>query len=82
MTVGQAFEDVLEIGERFDIVELGGGDERADGGPALGTAIGSGKEVVFSAEGDRADGALDRVGVEFDTAVSRKQQRASQCVRA
>ena len=50
MSCRHAFENVLEIGKRLDVIELGGGDERADGSPALGTTIGSGKEVVFATE--------------------------------
>ena len=30
MPVGHALEHVLKIGEGLDVVELGGGDERAD----------------------------------------------------
>ena len=50
MAVGHALEDVLEIAERLDVVELGGGDERADGGPADAAAVRAGEEVVFAAE--------------------------------
>jgi hypothetical protein len=32
MAVGHAFQHVLEADERFDVVELGGGDEGTDGG--------------------------------------------------
>jgi hypothetical protein len=39
MSVGQTFEDVLEIGERVDIIELGGGQQRSDDRPARGAAV-------------------------------------------
>ena len=66
---GHAFEDVLEIGEGLHIVELGSDDEGGDRCPALGTTIGSGKQVVLAAEGDWANGALDGVVVQFEAAV-------------
>ena len=69
MSAGRAFEYVLEIGEWLDVVELGGCDERADGCPAVCTAIGPGKEMVLAAERDGPDGALYSVGVEFDTPI-------------
>jgi hypothetical protein len=39
MAVRHALEDVSEIGEWLDVVELCGGDERADGGPTRATTI-------------------------------------------
>src|ERR1700722_13752520 len=70
MAVGQAFQNVPEIGERLNVVELGGGDERTHRCPSSGSAVGSGEQVVLAAEGDRSDGALDGVGVELKTAVT------------
>ena len=69
MAAGHALEHVLEIGEGLDVVELGGGDEGADGRPALGAAVGSGEQVVLAAERDGPDRAFDGVGVELDAAV-------------
>jgi hypothetical protein len=34
MTVGHALQDVLQLGKWLDVVELCGGDERADGCPS------------------------------------------------
>jgi hypothetical protein len=50
MAVGHALQHVLEVGEWLDVVELGGGDERADGGPADSATIGSGEQVVLASE--------------------------------
>jgi hypothetical protein len=50
MSVGQTFEDVLEVGERVDIIELGGGQQRSDDRPARGAAVGASKQVVLAAE--------------------------------
>ena len=69
MPVRHALERVLEIGEGLDVVELGGGDEGADRGPAVGAAVGSGKQVIFAAERDRPDRALNSVGIKFDASV-------------
>ena len=69
MPVRCTLEHVLEIGEGLDVVELGGGDERADRCPSVGTAVGSGKQVILAAERDGTDCALDDVGVEFDAAI-------------
>jgi hypothetical protein len=82
VTAGHALGHVLEIGEGLDVVELGGGDERANGCPTLGAAVGSGEQVVLAAERDGTDRALDGVGVEFDAASSRKQQRTFQRLKA
>ena len=69
MAVGHALEDVFEIGERLDVIELCGGDERADGGPADAAAVRAGEQMVLAAERDGPDGAFDRVVVEIDAAV-------------
>jgi hypothetical protein len=69
MAIGHTFQDVLEVGQRLYVVELCGGQQRGDDRPAYRAAVGSGEQVVLAAKRDRADGALDRVGVEFDTPV-------------
>src|SRR6185369_309568 len=58
-TIGHALQDVLEIGVRLDVVELRGGDERADSGPSLAAAIGTGKEMVLAAKCYGPDGPFD-----------------------
>jgi hypothetical protein len=50
MAVGHAFQHVLEVDERLDVVELGGGDEGTDGGPADAAAIRAGEQVVLAAK--------------------------------
>lgn len=69
MPIGRALEHVLEISKRLDIVELGRGDEGADGCPAVGAGVGSGEQVVFAAKRDRPDRALDGVGVKFEASI-------------
>jgi hypothetical protein len=69
MTVGHAFQDVLEIGEGLDVVELCSGDEGADGCPSDSAAVRAREQVVFATKRDWPDGAFDRIVVEFDTAV-------------
>src|SRR6267154_5856189 len=79
MSAGHAFQHVLEIGEGLDLVELGGSDEGADGCPSGAAAVGSGKQVVLATERDRADAALDGIGVEFDAAII---EEAAKCAPA
>ena len=69
MAVGHALQDVSEPGKGLDVVELCGGDEGADGCPSDAATIGTREQMVFAPERDGPDGALDRIVVEFDTAV-------------
>ena len=50
MAVCHAVKDVFEIGERLDVVELGGGDERADGSPPSTATVGAREQVIFAPE--------------------------------
>jgi hypothetical protein len=50
--IGQAGEHVGEPGLGIDVVELGGGDQRIDGGGAPAAFIGSGEGPVLAADGD------------------------------
>jgi hypothetical protein len=67
--IGDAGEDVAEIALRVEAVELGGLDEGEDAGGAVAALVRSGEEPVLAAEGDRADGALGGVVVDFDATV-------------
>ena len=69
MAVGQAFQHVLEVGERLDAIEFCSGQQRRDGRPARCTAVGTGEEMVLAAKRDRADRSFDRVVVELDASV-------------
>jgi len=68
---GQASEDVCEIGKGFDVVEDAGLDQRIGDGRGAAAALGAGEEPVFSADGDRAHGALAQVVVDLEDAVIR-----------
>ena len=46
MAVGHAVENVLEVDVGFAVIELGGGDQRADDGPAIGAAIGTANRAI------------------------------------
>ena len=50
MTIGDAVQDVGQVGVRLDVVELGGHDQRTAMRPALGAAIGAGEQMVLAAE--------------------------------
>ena len=55
--------------ERLDVVELCGGNERADGSPPGAATVGARKQVVLAPECDRPDRAFNGIGVEIDAAV-------------
>ena len=69
MSVGHAFQHVLEAGERLDVVEFGGGKKGSDYRPAGCPAIVAGEEVVLATERDGPNGAFDSVVIELDAAV-------------
>ena len=69
-------EDVGEIGLGIDGVQFAGFDERGEDRPVLAAAIGAGEERVLAVECERADGALDHVGVDLDTAVVEEARQA------
>src|ERR1700678_3205375 len=69
MTVGHALQDVAEPDKGFDVVELCGGDEGADGCSSAAAPVRAREQMVLAPERDRPDGALDRIVVEFDAAV-------------
>jgi hypothetical protein len=57
-------EDICE-GLRIDAIQFAGFDERSEDGPVLAAAIGASEQRVLAIEGERADGALDGVGVDL-----------------
>src|SRR5690349_6452221 len=69
MALGHALQDVLEIGERLDVVELCRGDEGANGSPSLGAIVGAGEQMVLAPQRHGSDGTFDGIVVELDTAV-------------
>lgn len=62
-------EHVAKIGLRIDAVHLASFDERGNDRPVFAAAVGASEEVVLAAERDRADRALDDIGVDLDAAV-------------
>src|SRR6266508_1628761 len=52
MAIGQALQDIAEIGEGLDVVELCSGDEGTNGGPACAAAVGACEQVVLASERD------------------------------
>ena len=57
------------LGERIDVVQLAGFDQRSDDGAVLGAAVGACEERIFP------DGAFDGAGVELDTTFRRLEPR-------
>ena len=64
-----ALEHVFEVGVGLDPVELCRGEKRGDDGPSICAAVRPGKQMVFSSQSHRPDGAFHRIGVEFDAAI-------------
>jgi hypothetical protein len=62
-------EHVGEVGLRIDGVHLAGFDQRGDDAPMNATLVAPGKEGVLAVQRDRADSALNGVGVDLDPAV-------------
>ena len=58
---GDAVEDIGEPGQRIDVVELGGADERVYRRRAHAAAVGAGEEPLFAAQGNTPR-ALSRGG--------------------
>ena len=77
MIVRQAGKDICEPGLWLDIIEFGGGDQRGNGGPSFGAALGPGEEMVLPTERDGPDGALNRVRVEVDPPVTEEATERS-----
>src|SRR5205814_4157880 len=84
MAVDDAGNDVGQIAVRLDAEALAAFDQRGDDRPMLGASIGAGEEGVFAREGNRPNGSLDHVVVDFDPAVLKKQAQACparECIR-
>jgi hypothetical protein len=73
LSADDPLEDILQPGERLDVVELGGVDQAGDDRPMPGSAVRAGEQAVFPAQGNRPDASLDGVGVELDAAVVEEQ---------
>jgi hypothetical protein len=62
-------DDVGEICVRLDAAEFAGLDERSDCRPVHGAAVRAGEERVLPIQRDRANAALDDIGVDVDAAI-------------
>ena len=67
--IGEAFEDITQVGFRIDAVKLGRAQQAVDGRRALSAGIRSGEEIVLAAEGDHAQRPFRRVVIDLDVAV-------------
>jgi hypothetical protein len=76
MAVDDLGERVGEIDVRIDAVELAGFDQRGDDRPVFSAAVGTGEERILAIKGDGSDRALDRVGVDLDSAVGEEPGKA------
>jgi hypothetical protein len=69
ISIDHSGEHVSEIGVGFDAVQFAGFDQRAEDCPTIATTVTAGEQVVLAAERYGTDRALNRIGVELDTAV-------------
>src|ERR1700746_3632693 len=67
--ISNASEHVSEVVLRIETVELGAFVQRVDRAGARAAGIGAGKEIIFAANGDTAQGALGGIVVERQTAI-------------
>ena len=67
--IGDALQHVGEPGLQVDFVELGGADQRVDGGGPLAAAVGAGEQPGFAAECDTAQRPLGGIFGEANAAV-------------
>lgn len=74
--VGDAGEHVGKVMLRVEAVELGTFNQRIDRGGAAATGIGAGKQIIFTANGDAAQGTLGGIVVECQAAIV---EAAHQC---
>jgi hypothetical protein len=73
VAVDDAGDDVGQVGVRLDANQLTGLDERGDGGPMFGTAVGAGEQSILSRQRKGTDAAFDDVVVDLDVAVLEEQ---------
>ena len=69
VALGEAGEHAAEIRQGIDGVELAGLDQRGQGRPMFGSAVGAGEQGILPGQRQRPDRALDGVGVDLDAAV-------------
>ena len=53
MATGDGFEGGLEVGERFDAVDLGGFDQRCDAAPSFTAFIVAGEQCILAIKNNR-----------------------------
>src|SRR5580704_16525606 len=69
VSIDHALEHVAQVGVGFDVVHLASFNERAQRRPSLSALVGASEEMILSSEGNGADRAFDRIGVELDATV-------------
>ncbi len=69
MSFCHVVDDVGEIGFGIEAVELGGFEHGVDDGGALTAGFGAEEQIVFTGDGDAAQGAFGGVVVDADAAV-------------
>ena len=67
--LGDASDDVAEVGLGIKAIQFGGTNESVDCGPAFAAAVGAEVQIVLSAESDSTSSAFSCVVVDFHSSV-------------
>ena len=76
MSFCHVVDDVGEIGFGIEAVELGGFEHGVDDGGALTAGFGAEEQIVFTGDGDAAQGAFGGVVVDADAAIGGVEAQA------
>ena len=76
MPLCHAVNDIGEIGFRVEAVEFGGFEHGVDDGGAVAAGLGAEEQVVFTGDGNGAQGALGGVIVDADVTVGGVEAQA------
>ena len=76
MAVGDADEQIAQVGVGFNTIHLAASDQTGKSGPVTATFIVAGKERIAAVHGRASDRVFDEVGVDVDVAVVQEQPEA------
>jgi len=76
VSIHHALEHVAQVGVRLNAIHLARFDQRAECRPSLSTEIRTRQEMVLAPECNGTDGALHRIGIEFDATIVQESREA------
>ena len=75
-------QHVGQIGFGIDAVQLASLDQRCERCPVFGSFVAAGKQSIFSVQSNRANAALDGIGVDLSAAVVEEARQPIRTVEA